>query len=68
DALCRLRPRDDARPGVDEGDGGRAGAGDSEDAELPKRHGDATEAYSLARFRAAGRGVVEIVQGPLGRR
>ena len=41
---------------------GAAPAGDSEDAELLQRHGDAHEARHLARLRAAGRGVVEIVR------
>lgn len=41
---------------------GAAPAGDSEDAELLQRHGDAHEARHLARMRAAGRGVVEIVK------
>jgi hypothetical protein len=41
---------------------GVAPAGDSEDAELLQRHGDAHEARHLARMRAAGRGVVEIVR------
>ena len=45
---------------------GAAPAGDSEDAELLQRHGDAHEARHLARLRAAGRSVVEIVkQGSL---
>ena len=43
-----------------------APAGDSEDAELLQRHGDAHEARHLARLRAAGRGVVEIVRDRLG--
>ncbi len=41
---------------------GAAPSGDSEDAELLRRHGDAHEARHLARLRAAGRSVVEIVR------
>jgi predicted RecB family nuclease len=41
---------------------GAAPVGDSEDAELLQRHGDAHEARHLARLRTAGRGVVEIVK------
>ena len=41
---------------------GAAPAEDSEDAQLLQRHGDAHEARHLARLRAAGRGVVEIVR------
>lgn len=41
---------------------GTARVGDSEDAELLQRHGDAHEARHLARLKAAGRGVVEIVK------
>lgn len=41
---------------------GTAPGGDSEDAQLLQRHGDAHEARHLARLRAAGRGVVEIVR------
>jgi uncharacterized protein len=41
---------------------GAAPAGDSEDAELLQRHGDAHEARHLARLRAAGRSVVEIAR------
>jgi uncharacterized protein len=46
---------------------GAAPAGDSEDAEPLQHHGDATEAHPPAQLRAAGRSVVEIVPGPLGR-
>ena len=41
---------------------GAAPGEDSEDAQLLQRHGDAHEARHLARLRAAGRGVVEIVR------
>jgi uncharacterized protein len=41
---------------------GTAPAGDSEDAERLQRHGDAHEARPLARLKAAGRSVVEIVK------
>jgi len=41
---------------------GAAPAGDSEAAQPLRRHGDAHEARHLARLRAAGRGVVEIVK------
>ena len=41
---------------------GTAPVEDSEDAELLQRHGDAHEARHLARLKAAGRGVVEIVR------
>ena len=41
---------------------GTAPGEDSEDALLLQRHGDAHEARHLARLRAAGRGVVEIVR------
>ena len=41
---------------------GAAPAGDSEAAQPLQRHGDAHEARHLARLRAAGRGVVEIVK------
>ena len=41
---------------------GTAPGEDSEDAELLQRHGDAHEARHLARLRAAGRSVVEIVK------
>lgn len=41
---------------------GAAPAGDSENAELLQRHGDAHEARHLARLRAAGRSVVEIAK------
>jgi uncharacterized protein len=46
---------------VDDGTGAAPGE-DSADAQLLRRHGDAHEARHLARLRAAGRGVVEIVR------
>jgi hypothetical protein len=56
-----MRPCDDARPGADAAGWGPAPVGKARRGFL-QRHGGAHEALQLARLRAAGRSVVEIVR------